>query len=85
MVADTLVYPTAPSQPPEQKEEMLDGTGIPLIIAGFGALAALIIWNKNGKKGVDWNEPPVLPGELPIIGHAHMLVKDPTNFHQYAR
>ena len=61
-------------------------TNYPLLIGVGGLLITTVLWSQLRKKNaVAVGEPPLLPGGLPVIGHAISLVRDANALHMYAR
>lgn len=61
-------------------------TNYPLLIGVGSLLITLVFWSQYRKKNaVAVGEPPLLPGGLPLVGHAISLVRDANALHMYAR
>lgn len=65
----------------------LENLDIPLVIAGVSTLIVAAAWfmSWNAKSTNAANEPPVLPGSLPILGHALAFGKSSSKVHQAAK
>jgi hypothetical protein len=61
-------------------------TNYPLLVGVGSLLITVVLWSKLRKlNDVAPGEPPMLPGALPIVGHAISLVRDASSLHAYAR
>ncbi|KIM20443.1 hypothetical protein M408DRAFT_30369, partial [Serendipita vermifera MAFF 305830] len=64
----------------------MNDANYPLVIGVGGLLITTVLWSQLRKKSaVMVGEPPMLPGGLPVIGHAISLVRDANALHMYAR
>lgn len=62
---------------------------IGLLLAGLSSTALIVLWvtigrNRNKANG-EMAEPPMLPGYVPVLGHALLWFKDSSQVHQKAR
>ncbi|KAG8834044.1 hypothetical protein FRC17_009682 [Serendipita sp. 399] len=61
----------------------LESTNIPLVITGFAVIVASVAATQYGKR-MRPNEPPLLPGGVPIFGHALAFGKNPSKVFEAA-
>lgn len=58
---------------------------LPLVISAFSLLVVFIAWLHTTSKRKSGDEPPLLPGSWPILGHALTFLKDSSLVHRTAR
>jgi hypothetical protein len=63
----------------------LENIDIPLVIAGVSTIIVAAAWFGRWKPTNAANEPPLLPGGLPILGHALSFGKDSSKLFQFAK
>ncbi|KAG8769949.1 hypothetical protein FRC20_001720 [Serendipita sp. 405] len=61
----------------------LEGINLPLVATGFVVIAATVVITQYGKR-MRPNEPPLLPGGIPIFGHALAFGKNPSKLFEEA-
>lgn len=61
-------------------------TNYPLLVGVGSLLITVVLWSQLRKlNAVTAGEPPMLPGGLPVLGHAVSLVRDASALHARAR
>jgi hypothetical protein len=65
----------------------LDSLGISKAAVGLTAAIVTLLWLQHtwSSKGKHGNEPDMLPGSLPILGHVLKFANDPNGLYQTAR